>query len=464
MMRFFGRDDELGELSRAIAGASFDATLVFGRRRVGKTELIRKALANAADAEALVISCECKRTSALANLAYLSSRVSPALGLPADYAFPSFDALLEAVFAAARDRKIVFVIDEFSFYLKEDPSIDSSLAIAIDAHRHESSLKIILSGSYVDLMTHLIDADSPLYGRFTHIIKLAPFDYHTAAMFYPGYCPVDKAFMYAVFGGVPYFNSLIDPDARALDNVLNLVIRKDSILEHEVSEMLLGETNKIEGLNAVIELVGGGVTKYSDIVARLSTEPARPAYALARLQDMGILRKVGPINAKGNKKRTFYAFGDNLVHFYYRYVFRYIAERNTMTPADFYDEFVRDDMASVYLPEKFEGIAAEGIARLSRLHRIEPPVFEVGTYSFDDAKAKVNRQFDVVTRDRMGYTAYECKFTDTPVDRRVIEEEEAQVSGLDIDFYRLGFVSKSGFAAHVDAEQYVLVTLEDLYA
>ena len=461
-MRFFGRENELRELAAMFESKSFEAALVYGRRRVGKTELIKKALESASDA--LVISCECKRATAAANLRLISSKVSPALGLPADYAFASFDALLEAVFSAATERRVVFVIDEFSFLLSEDSSLDSSLAIAIDAHRHGSGLKLVLCGSYVDLMSGLVEADSPLYGRFTHILQVAPFDYYTAAMFYPGYEAADKALMYAALGGMPYFNSLADPSAPALVNILDLVVRKDSILEHEISEMLLAETNKISGLNTIIELVGGGVSKYGDIVSQLSQDKAaRPAYALDRLQGMGILRKVEPINAKGNRKRTFYEFADNLVHFYYRYVFRFIAERNTMTTRDFFDEFVEEDLRARYLPMKFEGIAAEGIARLSRLHRIEPPVHEIGTYSFDDAKAKLNRQFDVVTKDRNGYTSYECKYTDSPVGRQVVEEEERQVKDLDIEFYRLGFVAKSGFEDEIDRGRYVLISLDDLY-
>lgn len=461
-MDFFGREAELEELKDAFSGNRFEAALIYGRRRVGKTELISRALAGIRDS--LIISCECKRVGASANLEHLSQKVSAALNYPEDYTFSSFDALLEAVFAEAEKQKIVFVIDEFSFLLKEDPSVDSSLAVAIDAHKASSQLKLVLSGSYIDLMAQLVDATSPLYGRFSRIILLKPFDYFTASCFYPRYSAEDKVLMYSVFGGVPYFNSLIDPSRPALENILRLVVRKDSILEHEISEMLLNETNKISGMNVIIELVGRGVVKYSDIVERVSQDSnINPAYALSRLQEMGILRKVEPINAKGNKKRTSYAISDNLVHFYYRYVFRYLSERNFMDARDFYDEFIEQDLKATYLPMKFEQISAEGIARLSRLHRVEPPIHEVGTYSFDDQKAHINRQFDVVTKDRNGYTSYECKYTDAPLRKAVVEEEEAQTRGLDIDFYRLGFVSRSGFSKDVDSNKYVLITLDDLY-
>lgn len=90
-MDFFGREQEMAELVSAFDGPSFEAILLYGRRRVGKTELIRKALSTVDDA--LIISCECKRASATVNLAHLSSRVSRALGYPADYVFASFDEI-----------------------------------------------------------------------------------------------------------------------------------------------------------------------------------------------------------------------------------------------------------------------------------------------------------------------------------------------------------------------------------
>ena len=108
-MKFFGRDQERSEIEGALASDKFEAVLLYGRRRVGKTELIRRSIAEAQDA--LVIACECKRASFSVNLRHLSAYVSAALGLPADYAFPSFDALLEAVFDAAASRRVVFVID-----------------------------------------------------------------------------------------------------------------------------------------------------------------------------------------------------------------------------------------------------------------------------------------------------------------------------------------------------------------
>ena len=461
-MEFFGRTEELKELHEAFDSDHFEALLLYGRRRVGKTEIIKQAIA---DLTCKVIHCECKRSSLYDNLQLMSEKVAGTFALPEGYVFPNIDRLFDYVFQKSEEENIVFVIDEFSFLLEADKSIDSSLAIAIDHYKGSSHLKLVVSGSYVKLMEDMIDANAPLYGRFNHILQVQPFDYYTASMFYPHYTDEEKIYMYSIFGGIAYFNSLIDDRKSPKENVLDLIVRENSILEHEVNETILAETRRLGDLNAVISLVGKGVTKYSDILANLSQDQsARPTYALNKLLDMKILRKVAPINDKTNKKKTYYAFEDNLMHFYYRFIFNHLDSRNVMQPEDFYDIFIQEDLESHYIPHMFEEITKEFLIRMNRAHKIHPIFTAIGTYSYNDAQKKTNREFDVVTRDTNGYISYECKYTAAPLDLSVIREEEYQTDGLDIAFYKLGFVSRSGFTGDVDSQKYNLFELKDFYA
>lgn len=116
--------------------------------------------------------------------------------------------------------------------LEDDFTIESSLAVAIDKYKNESKLKIIISGSYVTMMTKMNEYGSHCYGRFNHSLFIRPFDYYTSALFYPNYSNEDKIKMFSVFGGIPYFNSLIDPEITADKNIIRLLVKKDSILEH----------------------------------------------------------------------------------------------------------------------------------------------------------------------------------------------------------------------------------------
>ena len=96
--------------------------------------------------------------------------------------------------------------------------------------------------------------------------------------------------------------------------------------------------------------------------------------------------------------------------------------------------------------------------------RLDEIIMEAGSYSYNDSKNKMYREFDVVTKDRKGYIAYECKYTNSPIDKHIIEEELNQANDLiDIAFYKLGFISKSGYKADVDTKKYICFSLDNFY-
>lgn len=89
---------------------------------------------------------------------------------------------------------------------------------------------------------------------------------------------------------------------------------------------------------------------------------------------------------------------------------------------------------------------------------------DIGTYSFNDKTKKINRQFDLVTLDEKGYIAYECKYKTSPIDYRVVNEETRQTASLEsMTFYKLGFISKSGFTDDIDRTKYNCFSLSDFY-
>ena len=457
---FVGRKDEVKEIKEALISNKFESILLYGRRRVGKTEIIKEALK---DYKKTIINYECKRASINSNLEKITQLFVEAFDL-VGIAFKSFDDFFEFVFKYSSNNEFVLVIDEFSFLLENDFSIESSLAIAIDKYKNNSKMKLIISGSYVNVMTKMVEYSSHSYGRFNHLFLIRPFDYYTSSLFYKNYSNEDKIKIFSVFGGIPYFNSLINPNLSADENIINLIIKKDSILEHEIAEMVLSETNKISLLNDLINIIGSGITKYSDIVSRLNQyNGPRPDYLLNKLMDMNIISKVTPINDKTNSKKMFYRFDDNLIHFYYKYIFNNPYSINRADATFFYNKFIKDDFESQYIPKKFENISQEFLLRCNFAGKLDNVIMEIGSYSFDDSKSKINREFDVVTKDKFGYVSYECKYTNKPVSMKIIEEEVKQTQNLNIKFYKLGFISKSGFATDVDKEKYICFDLNDFY-
>ena len=459
---FIGREKELKELSESLNKHSFQAVLVYGRRRVGKTELISQSLL---DCSYRKLPFEFRKTTLAGNMNLFVPYVKEFFDEP-NLSFDSFDSLFDYLLKKSLEEEYVLYLDEFSFLLNEDFSIESSLASAIDRYKSKSKIHLYISGSYVGLMERMIGKNAHSYGRFNHIISLKPFDYYDSAKFYPNYSFEDKIMLYSVFGGVPFFNSLIDTEKTALDNIFDLVVKIDSICEHELSETVIAETTKAPLLNELLLIILRGKCKYSDIYSEFASQGyGKPDYLLEKLLDMEFISKTYPINAQGNKKKTKYEIKDNLVEFFYRYIFVARSRELRKEPDFYYEHFIKEDFLHEFIPHKFERISREFLLRMNFLGKIKPVFFQIGEYYCGNQKEHLNRQFDIVTEDERGYISYECKYTEAPIGNKVIYEEERQTANLPgISFYRLGFIAKNGFAEDADPSKYNLFTLSDFYA
>jgi AAA+ ATPase superfamily predicted ATPase len=335
---FIGRKNELKEIIDGVKTDRFESFLVYGRRRVGKTELINEGIKNT---KSILISYECIKSSIKDNLVLFTNKLKSIFNENYIH-FDSFSDLFTYVFEKSLSQNIVLFIDEFSFLLEEDFSIESTLAVIIDSYKFKTKMKLFISGSYVSLMEKMIEYGSHSYGRYTHIMLIRPFDYYDSSLFYKNYSNEDKIILYSIFGGIPYFNSLIDTNKSAIENILNLVVKRDSTLEHEINEMVLAETNKITNMNVLISLIARGVNKYKDIYDNLSSMGiSKPDYLLKKLIEMDIIKKVFPINEENNKKKIFYQFKDNLLNFYYRFIFYTPYQEFRINPNFFYENFIK---------------------------------------------------------------------------------------------------------------------------
>ena len=205
-MKFFGRTTERKRLHHFFAQNHQTVSLIYGRRRVGKSELIKQLLK---ETDISSIYYECKQTTELNNVESLSVLISEKFGLP-KFAFQGIEDTLDYLFQKAVHGKLIFVLDEYSYLHDSVIGMDSILQSLIDKYNDSSQMKLILCGSFVDVMKSLLLSENPLYGRVDLTINLKPMDYYESASFYPDFSNEDKVRLYSVFGGIPYFNKLID--------------------------------------------------------------------------------------------------------------------------------------------------------------------------------------------------------------------------------------------------------------
>ena len=461
-MEFIGRQRELAAFAAFFANEQANLALVYGRRRIGKSVLIRHALGISASR---YIFLECQQTSALDNVRNLAKLGSDRLGLPGISA-ETLEDLLSFLAGQALDEPLIVVLDEYPYLRDLLKGCDSILQAFLDRWKGRSKLKLILCGSYIDVMKGVLEYKSPLYGRTSLVIALGPLDYVEASEFYPDASNEDKVRYFSIFGGVPYYNRLIDPDLDVRRNILRLLKFDAAILSNEIGMFLRAELSKLNNANMVLNEIAQGTEKYSDILAKTSVKTS-PSLAdiLMRLISMGLLEKTVPINDEGNQKRARYQIADPLANFYYRYVFKHSSSLQVLNENDFYEYFVKDDFETRNVPKAFEKICSSFLIRRNKAGLIKPPFLKIGRYYYDLPKEKKNGEFDVVTLDPVGYAFYEVKFRNKPLSLDQIETEISQVKASPLKAERFGFFSRSGFSEEAAARKdLILYTLDDLYA
>ena len=455
---FFGRIDELKILNDAYNNDSFESIAIYGRRRIGKSELIKESYKNL---ECKRIYYECKKASEEFNIVALCDKLAEEFNIPKPN-FKTLDSALRFIFEKSISEEIVLVFDEYPYMRGTSDFLDSIIQGVIDDYKNNSKIKFILCGSYIDVMEQILSSKSPLYGRFTYKLNIKQMNYLESSLFYSNASNEDKVKYYSVFGGVPYYNQFIDDKLTVKENIINLLIGSKARLLSEAESFLNDEITKLNNANECFTAIAEGNVKFNDILQKSNvTSSPTLSDVLKKLINMDVVEKVYPINDE-NEKKSYYNIIERLSLFYYRYIFKRGSYFNVMSPEDFYNEFISLDFENYYVPKEFENIAKQYLIIQNKNKKINPPLYKVGKYYYDLPKEKKNGEFDVVTLSKNGYDFYEVKFTEKKLDDKVVNEEIYQLSNANIKYNKLGFISKNGFSIS-NPQEYILITLDDIY-
>ena len=456
---FYGRKEELTLLQEAYSNNIFESIVIYGRRRIGKSELIKESYK---DLDCKKIYYECKKASEEFNVSAISDKLVDVFNIPKPN-FTKLDELLRYIFEKAIDEKIVFVLDEYPYMRGNSDFLDSVIQGVIDDYKNKTKVKFILCGSYIDVMEKILSNDNPLYGRFTYKLNLKQMDYIESSLFYPNASNEDKVKYYSVFGGVPYYNQFIDDKKTVKENLIDLIVGSKSRLLPEAEGFLNEEISKLNNTNECFSAIAEGKTKFSDILQK-SNVSSSPTLSdiLKKLINMDVIEKIYPINDE-NEKKSYYNITERLSKFYYKYIFKKGSYFNVMSPVDFYEEFIEKDFENSYVPKEFENITKQYLSIQNKNRKINPPLYKIGKYYYDLPKEKKNGEFDCVTLNKNGYDFYEVKFTKNPIDDKIVNEETYQLEKANIKYNKLGFVSKNGFNIS-NPSNYILISLDDIYS
>lgn len=435
---FIGREKELALLQQDYIGK---AVMVYGKRRVGKTTLIQKALKSSSYR---TVYFECLKGTMQDNISGFVQELVRAKILPVPLNFGT----LQDVFAYlnALPEKIVAVIDEYPYLkaMNDSVTVDSIFQNIID--NRLVNIELILSGSHIGMMKDTLQEKNALYGRFAVTIKLNELNYLEAAKFYPDKPPYDKAAHYAVFGGSPFVNQALQPRATIRENIISTILNPMSAVYLYANQLLLSDYSVKINAERIFSVIGNGKKRYTEIEDKLDVKKTgNLSKQIKSLIDLEIIARNSPINKIGDNKKSTFEINDNLLRFYFTFIYKNASALQVLGGEAFYDEYIAPALTD-FISRRFEGICRDYFSLQVRSGKMKG-VRNIGSYYYDDPAHRKNGEFDVALEFADGYEIYEAKYYAQPMPLDEIHREVQQVEEIkELTVKKIGFIAINGFA------------------
>lgn len=425
---FIGREAELKFLQDKYTEERGQLIVLYGRRRVGKTETLREFCKDKPH-----VFFSCTQTTDLVQLRNFSSRMFKE-NIPAKNYISEF-ADWEKAFRAVLDlpygnQKKLLVIDEFPYMCRGNKSIPSILQNLWDAELRDSNVMIILCGSAMSFIEkELLSEKNPLYGRATGIYKMKEMGFYDAIKFFPEYSDRDKVLTYAVLGGIPHYLRQWNPKLSVDENIKRNILTKGCILYSEVEFLLHQELRETPIYNSIIEAVALGNTKLNDISQKsLLEDTAKTSVYLKNLMELGIVEREFSVDAKikeqANSGRGTYRLTDNFFRFWYAFGFANYSQLEDGDVDGVYEYVVKPALHE-FASFAFEDVCREFVRMLQKKNELPFRYSKIGRWmgktTVRDEKASdglrtAETEIDLlcIGKDAREYLVGECKFKGVP--------------------------------------------------
>jgi len=308
MFLFINRKEEIEYLEDRYNHAGFDFFVIYGRRRIGKTELIKDGVSGRPHIYML-----CNKAGTAANILKFKKEIAKFVHEP-EIASEDLEEIFSYLVKKV-NHKLIVVLDEFSFMVEKDDSITSLFQGVIDEVLKNRNIMLIFCGSSISMMESLLGVKNPLYGRKTGHMKIDFLKFRHLKEFFPGKTLEEYIKIYAILGGVPFYLEKFEPDKSALENVLIEILSKKGRLFEEVDFLLKEEMREPDIYKSILSAISAGNAKVVDIANKTGIKASDMDRYLKVLMMLGILKKEMPVTETKSKK-TLYSIDDNFFDFY----------------------------------------------------------------------------------------------------------------------------------------------------
>jgi len=412
-MRFTDRESELKRLHDLYNSDKAELCVIYGRRRIGKTELVKHSVK---DREGVVAYQAREKTKSL--------QLEQFIDVAAEI-YPEIKRIKMEwgpILRFLSEKDAVIILDEFPYLVESDPSLPSELQSMFDHELSDSSTTMILVGSSISMMEEAaLLGHSPLYGRATDRIDLGPLPFGAALDFFQtGYSAEEKVIIWSVFGGVPYYLEKATGAPSLEEAVSESILYKDSPLRHEPEYVLRMELTEPVRYFSILEAIAGEAAVQNEIAQTSGIDREQVSKYLSRLEHLRLIERRVPVTEKKERsRRGRYFIKDPLFRFWFRFIY------GTGTR---YDEFGDESFKDLIEPEladfasqEFETLCVKVLRTLYPDHVIT----DVGKWWYKDHEIDV---VGLTNKDTL--ILGECKFTNSKVGYDVFSKLEGHAKNL----------------------------------
>lgn len=314
-MNFFNRTQEKERLARGFRAVAGSFCCLYGRRRCGKSRLLKEMLPGVH--AVYHVADQIEATLQRRRLAVDIGRMLPGFDR---VEYPDWGALLDR-WREAAPAGACLILDEFPYLVMSSPELPSILQRVVDA-ASGTPLHTVICGSSQRMMQGLVLAPSaPLYGRAREILKIEPLEFGWAAKAFPDASPQTVLEQFSIWGGVPRYWELAGEFQTRDEAIQELILAPQGVLHNEPRHLLMDDMKDMVQASSILGLVGQGCHRLSELAARLGKPATSIAGPLSKLQDLGLLVREIPFGSdERNGKKSLYRLADPFLSFWFRFV------------------------------------------------------------------------------------------------------------------------------------------------
>ena len=440
---FVGRERELKKINLMYQSNQFEFAVLYGRRRVGKTTLIREFMKEKPGV--YYISVEGTKRE---NISGLSKALLSNGDLKHGIAeFHDFEALLSYIDSIALSgERMVIAIDEYPYLAVSYPAISSLIQSHIDRCWKDSRLFLILCGSSMSFMEEqVLGYKSPLYGRRTAQFKIHPFTFFEARRMLANFEPEQQAVLYGVTGGIPEYLSRINQQLDMDENIVQLFFDESGRLFEEPINLMKQELREPMTYHSIISAIASGASKLNEIATKTGLETSGCSNQLSSLIALEIVCRETPITEPDTSRKTLYKLTDSMYLFWYRFVRPNSSSIIRGVGQQIYDTVVRPQLSD-FMGAVFEEICKQYLFLPQVYSKLPFPIGEIGRWWGNNPKLRCQEEIDIMSV--MGKKALfcECKWRNDKVELSVVDKliERGELFSYHDKYYCI--FSKSGFS------------------